>query len=84
MELDAQTIQSIVNGVLLIVSAVFGKKMQTAKKKTKEVTNFGSALAKAGQELSVALEDNKLSKKEAKDVQKRFHQILTQWNSLWK
>jgi len=60
---------AVVNGILLILSALFGKKYRDAKKFLKE-------LAEAIEETYKAIEDNKVTEQELKNVIKQWRDVL--------
>ena len=65
----------VLNAVFLVLSVVFGKKYSDAKKLLKE-------LAEALDTTYKAIEDNKITERELKDVIKQWRDVLILWKKV--
>ena len=82
MDIDPEYIVYIVTLILGVVATIFGKKWSTAKNLFAQGQNTSMKFALALQELSLAIEDDRITQEEAERIVARWKEVIDEANNL--
>jgi len=82
MDIDPENIVYVVTLILGVAATIFGKKWQTAKNLFAKGQTTSMKFALALQEVSIAIEDDKITQQEAERIVARWKDVINEANNV--
>lgn len=82
MDIDPEMVAYIITIILSVISAYVAKQWNTTKNKLHDITNLATKLAAALKTTSEAIEDDKVTSTEEKELVKRWKDVIEQGKNL--